>query len=160
MMVILVMTSRKARADRLVPHFKRDDKPAALAALQGQIGFSRIAGRVETPHIVAVFTNRGARLKSWRLKAYKDNHGDPLELVATELASTQPLPFSLQVPDPAATGTLNGALYKLQGTVPEGIQTAPTSQSECRLRLPSTRPRVSGATPIRRCARRSVAAVA
>ena len=43
--------------------------------------------RVETPHVVAVFTNRGARLKSWRLKAYKDNHGEPLELVATELAS-------------------------------------------------------------------------
>src|SRR5712671_5626000 len=26
--------------------------------------------RIETPHAVAVFTNRGARLKSWRLKQY------------------------------------------------------------------------------------------
>ncbi len=74
--------------------------------------------RVETPHVVAVFTNRGARLKSWRLKAYKDNHGEPLELVATELAATQPLPFSLRVADDATTGTLNGALYKVQGAVP------------------------------------------
>ena len=82
--------------------------------------------RVETPHVVAVFTNRGARLKSWRLKAYKDNHGEPLELVATELAATQPLPFSLRVADDATTGTLNGALYKVQGAVPEGVQNATT----------------------------------
>src|SRR5207237_564238 len=81
--------------------------------------------RVETPHVIAVFTNRGARLKSWRLKQYKDNHGDPLELVATELADTQPLPFSLRVPDETTTGTLNGALYKSQGAA-EGIQTRPT----------------------------------
>jgi YidC/Oxa1 family membrane protein insertase len=82
--------------------------------------------RVETPHVVAVFTNRGARLKSWRLKAYKDNQGDPLELVVTELAATQPLPFSLRVADDATTGTLNGALYKVQGAVPEGVQNATT----------------------------------
>src|SRR5262249_34838372 len=53
--------------------------------------------RVETPNIIAVFTNRGARLKSWRLKGYKDNRGEPLELVATELAATHPLPFSVRV---------------------------------------------------------------
>jgi YidC/Oxa1 family membrane protein insertase len=80
---------------------------------------------IETPHIIAVFTNRGARLKSWRLKAYKDNRGDPLELVATELVATQPLPFSLRVPDEATTGTLNGALYKVQGAAPENIKGAP-----------------------------------
>jgi len=79
---------------------------------------------IETPHVVAVFTNRGARLKSWRLKAYKDIHGEPLELVATELAGTHPLPFSLRVDDEAVTGTLNGALYKVQGSVPDGSQTA------------------------------------
>src|SRR5215475_2833651 len=81
--------------------------------------------RVETPNIIAVFTNRGARLKSWRLKGYKDNRGEPLELVATELAATHPLPFSLRVADEATTGTLNGALYKVQGSVPEMIQGAP-----------------------------------
>jgi YidC/Oxa1 family membrane protein insertase len=82
--------------------------------------------RVETPHVIAVFTNRGARLKSWRLKDYKDNHGEPLELVLTELASTEPLPFSLQVADTTTTGTLNGALYKVQSSVPAGVQHALT----------------------------------
>src|SRR5439155_16087123 len=81
--------------------------------------------RVENARVIAVFTNRGARLKSWRLKAYKDNHNEPLELVATELAATQPLPFSLRVPDDATTGTLNGAFYRVQGSA-EGIQTTPT----------------------------------
>src|SRR5262245_9532083 len=41
--------------------------------------------RLETPHVLAVFTSRGARLKSWRLKAYKDIRGEPLELVANEI---------------------------------------------------------------------------
>src|SRR5688500_11423651 len=55
--------------------------------------------RVETPHVIAVFTNRGGRLKSWRLKEYLNRQGQPLELVVTELATSQPLPFSLQTSD-------------------------------------------------------------
>ena len=83
------------------------------------------AVRVETPRIVAVFTNRGGRLKSWRLKAYKDIRGEPLELVATDLEASQPLPFSLRAADDATTGTLNGALYAVRGAPAEGvIQTA------------------------------------
>ena len=78
--------------------------------------------RIETAHLVAVFTNRGGRLKSWRLKSYKDIHGQPLELVATDLATSHPLPFSLRVPDEATTGTLNGALYKTQNSVPGAPQ--------------------------------------
>src|SRR6188472_3068906 len=34
---------------------------------------------VETPNVIAVFTNRGARLKSWKLKAYQDRNHEPLE---------------------------------------------------------------------------------
>ena len=45
--------------------------------------------RVETGDVIAVFTNRGARLKSWRLKHFKDQHNEPLELVAHDLAATQ-----------------------------------------------------------------------
>ena len=80
---------------------------------------------VETPHIIAVFTNRGGRLKSWRLKQYRDSKGEPLELVVTELATTHPLPFSLRVPDETTTRTLNGALYAVRGAPAGGVQTAP-----------------------------------
>lgn len=70
--------------------------------------------RLETPKAVAVFTNRGARLKSWALKDYRDHEGDPLELVDQSIAATHPLPFSLRVDDEAATTQLNGALYAVQ----------------------------------------------
>ena len=59
--------------------------------------------RVDTRDVIAVFTNRGARLKSWRLKHFLDQKNEPLELVATELAGTQPLPFSLTVNDAVVT---------------------------------------------------------
>src|SRR5437899_4663015 len=67
--------------------------------------------RVETRDVIAVLTNRGARVKSWRLKHYLDAKHEPLELVVTDLAATEPLPFSLRVPDDGVTATLNTALY-------------------------------------------------
>jgi len=70
--------------------------------------------RVETDNVIAVFTNRGGRLKSWRLKRYEDDHREPLELVANDLPADQPLPFSLRVPDAAQSTTLNGALYSVK----------------------------------------------
>jgi len=82
--------------------------------------------RVETDEVIAVFTNRGARLKSWRLKHYRDEKGEPLELVAGELGSAQPLPFSLRVPDDAATKTLNSALYEVK-SAPADATAAPSS---------------------------------
>jgi YidC/Oxa1 family membrane protein insertase len=71
--------------------------------------------RVETRDVVAVFTNRGARIKSWRLKHFFNAEHQPLELVASELAATHPLPFSLHTPDAAVTATLNGGLYHVSG---------------------------------------------
>ena len=70
--------------------------------------------RLETDEVIAIFTNRGGRLKGWRLKHYHDAKGEPLELVAGDLGSVQPLPFSLRVPDEAATRTLNDALYEVK----------------------------------------------
>lgn len=67
--------------------------------------------RIETANVIAVFTNRGGRLKSWRLKIYQDKNREPLELVTTELAGTHPLPFSLHTSDKPTTDRLNGALY-------------------------------------------------
>jgi YidC/Oxa1 family membrane protein insertase len=71
--------------------------------------------RIETRDVVAVFTNRGARIKSWRLKHFFNADKQPLELVATELAATHPLPFSLHTPDEGVSATLNGGLYRVSG---------------------------------------------
>jgi YidC/Oxa1 family membrane protein insertase len=75
--------------------------------------------RIETHDVIAVFTNEGGRLKSWRLKGYQDAQHQPLELVAQNLPPNQPLPFSLRVPDAAMTARLNSALYTVSGA-PEG----------------------------------------
>jgi YidC/Oxa1 family membrane protein insertase len=74
---------------------------------------------VETDALIAVFTNRGARLKSWRLKHYKDAKGEPQELIEnglsvpspTGILEQQPLPFSLNAPEATLTSALNHALY-------------------------------------------------
>ena len=66
--------------------------------------------RVETRDVIAVFTNRGARLKSWRLKRFFDQQRQPQELVANTLPG-QPLPFTLRVADEQASSTLTNALY-------------------------------------------------
>ncbi len=70
--------------------------------------------RIETDTVIAVFTNRGARLTSWRLKKYRNQlTGEPLELVENDLGETQTLPFSLRVDDAATTTALNSALYQV-----------------------------------------------
>ena len=80
--------------------------------------------RVETQDVVAVFTNRGARLKSWRLKKYFDQQKQPQELIEQQLG-THPLPFTLSAGDGQLDTTLNNALYSVT-EVPASPITAPT----------------------------------
>ncbi len=79
--------------------------------------------RVETRDVIAVFTNRGARLKSWRLKKYLDQDRKPQELIENQLP-TQPLPFTLRTGDDTLDATLNGALYT-SNTAPGQMITSP-----------------------------------
>src|SRR5258705_13291833 len=44
---------------------------------------------VETAKVTAVFTNRGGRLLHWRLKDYRDNRGDPVDLVPSGLPASE-----------------------------------------------------------------------
>jgi YidC/Oxa1 family membrane protein insertase len=61
--------------------------------------------------VEAVFTTRGATLKSWRLKNYKDGTGASLELVPSNVPGAL-RPFTLEVEDPALSATLREALFK------------------------------------------------
>jgi len=70
--------------------------------------------RVETNRVIAIFTNRGARLRSWRLKGYRDAQQQPLELIANDLPSGGVLPFELIVDDDAVTRALDNALYAVK----------------------------------------------
>src|SRR3954468_1936163 len=74
--------------------------------------------RVETRDVIAVFTNKGARLKSWRLKHYLDQQKQPQELI--EHLPSQPLPFTLRAGNDTSTTTANDALYTISGA-PTGV---------------------------------------
>ena len=56
-------------------------------------------------------TNRGAQVKSWLLKDYKDDQGHPLDLVNQAAATKFGYPLSLWTYDESLRGKLNSALY-------------------------------------------------
>ncbi len=84
---------------------------------------------VETKVVRAVFTNRGAHLKSWALKRYLDLHKKPQELVPQYLAAGEAKPFELAVDDAAATARMKAALFQLvsgPGEIIDATQQAQT----------------------------------
>jgi YidC/Oxa1 family membrane protein insertase len=58
-----------------------------------------------------VFTNRGARVKSWVLKKYTDDKGGPLELVNAAAAEKYGYPLTLWTYDAELRDKVNSALY-------------------------------------------------
>jgi YidC/Oxa1 family membrane protein insertase len=120
--------STPAPVPAALPSAAAESEPAVATAAKPIVSdASERDVRVETRDVIAVFTNRGARLKSWRLKHYQDEKHEPVELVSHEFGEKQPLPFSLRVPSETQTKTLNGALYSVTGA-PESSApvTAPT----------------------------------
>jgi YidC/Oxa1 family membrane protein insertase len=65
---------------------------------------------VENDLYQVTFSNRGGLVKSWILKTYKDEHGNPLELVS-KAAENYGYPMSLWTYDEAQRNKLNSALY-------------------------------------------------
>ncbi len=102
--------------------------PAAVAA-KGTASVPAKQAQAETETVIEnnvyriVFTNRGAQAKSWVLKNYKDDKGQPLELVNQEAAQQFGYPLSFYTYDQGLAGKLNGSLYVASAT---GTQPAPT----------------------------------
>ncbi len=92
----------------------------AATSLAGQVsipatGASRQASAeaetvVENDLYRVTFTNRGGLVKSWILKTYFDEHGNPLELVS-KAAENYGYPMSLWTYDEAQRNKINSALY-------------------------------------------------
>ncbi len=59
------------------------------------------------------FSNRGAVVKSWILKAYKDHAGQPLELVNLKALDKVPAPFAINFRNQAPAVDLNTALFQV-----------------------------------------------
>lgn len=68
--------------------------------------------RVEivAPEATIAFTNRGARLLSWRLASFRDSRGSPEEMVQTVPGG--PRPLDIETGDPTLDALLREALFK------------------------------------------------
>jgi len=71
------------------------------------------------------FTNRGAQVKSWILKKFKDDKGQLLELVNSAAAQKYGYPLSLWAYDEGQRNKLNSGLYQLAGKPEDGTLRAP-----------------------------------
>src|SRR5581483_3613213 len=66
---------------------------------------------IDTPLYTAKLSNQGGVLTSFRLKAYTDDKGQPLQLINQYAGSRVGWPLTLQTDDAALTDGLNKALY-------------------------------------------------
>ena len=66
---------------------------------------------IDTKQYHIVFTNRGATIRSWVLKGYRDNTGKPLELINPAVASIE-LAFAIEVKDRKLSIDPNSVLYQ------------------------------------------------
>lgn len=71
---------------------------------------------IETSLFKAIWSNKGAVLKSWRLKEHLDEEGEPLELISSRSAGLDRFPFILSTDDPSFDTLINNALYTVSNT--------------------------------------------
>jgi len=98
--------------------------PAAPAGAGAKVAAAESETVVENDLYKITFSNRGAQVKSWILKKYHDDKGNPLELVNTVAAAKYGYPLSLFSYDEGLRNRLNDALYVASAT---GEQRAPAS---------------------------------
>ena len=87
---------------------KRTPPPSGAAIKQASAETETV---VENDLYKITFSNRGALAKSWILKKYKDDKGNPLELVNHAAAERMGLPLSLWTYDESLRKKLNDVLY-------------------------------------------------
>src|SRR6516165_6134546 len=101
--------------------------PARLAVQQGS-NAEEIA--VESDLYRVTLSSEGAVVKSWVLKRYKDEKGEPLDVVNQAACDQLGYPGGLRLADQALNGRLNGALYVVRSGEP------PSAQARGTLRAP------------------------
>jgi YidC/Oxa1 family membrane protein insertase len=85
--------------------------PEAVGAAGEIQAASEVTSDIDTKLYHIVFTNRGAAIKSWVLKGYRDNAGKPLELIDPAAANLG-LPFTIDMRDQKLSVDPNTVLYQ------------------------------------------------
>jgi len=92
------------------PSPDRDASPPAAAAVTPVADEKERRVEVQAPDVALAFTNRGARLLSWRLLHFADPRGRPEEMV--QAVAGGPRPLDLETGDPAVDALLKEALFE------------------------------------------------
>jgi YidC/Oxa1 family membrane protein insertase len=97
-------------------------KPAKAATVATRQASTESETTIESDLYRVTFSNKGAQIKSWILKKFKDDKGAPLELVNTAASEKYGYPLSLWTYDENLRNQLNSALYVASSS---GTLTAP-----------------------------------
>jgi YidC/Oxa1 family membrane protein insertase len=114
-----VQVKEAAPAEAPAAPQKQAPAPAktARAAAPAQQAAERIVAEKEETHVLEtsvykiVFSNRGAVIRSWILKRYRDSNGNPVELVNAMAAPKAGWVYSYVFPGRKPATDLNGALF-------------------------------------------------
>ena len=96
-------------------------QPVAVPVKQGQGPTETV---FENEYYRVTVTNRGAVVKSWVLKKFKDNNGHELDLVNPTVAASLGYPISMFTYDPGLSKRINERLYVASAT---GAQSGPVT---------------------------------
>jgi YidC/Oxa1 family membrane protein insertase len=88
--------------------------PAPVAQIATTLGESSAREIVvETSKVKATFSNRGGVITHWILKEFRNDSGQPLDLVPAGAGADATKPFALSLDDKAQTTRLNDAIYRV-----------------------------------------------
>jgi YidC/Oxa1 family membrane protein insertase len=121
-----VQERAKTPADEAKPIPPVSTAPANPEAVAGQAEADIV---VDTPLYRAVWSNKGAVLKSWKLKKFKDSQKEDLDLVPALAFETDRYPLSLGLEDADLAGRLNTALFEPSAS---GLDLADGAKGELR----------------------------
>lgn len=103
----------------LTPVPARKLRPAKAAKLPVKEAGAETESVLENELYKITFTNRGGQVKSWILKKYKDDKGQPLDLVNATTAPVLGYPLSLFSYDKDLEKKLSESLYVASATGPQ-----------------------------------------
>jgi YidC/Oxa1 family membrane protein insertase len=105
---------KKIQLAPALPPSPEQKTPEAVAAApsQGQVSAPKESiVTLDTDYYHIDFSNRGAVVRSWILKKYKDSGQRPVDVVNSAAASVSGFPFSLTFKDHKPAADLNNSLY-------------------------------------------------
>ncbi len=93
------------------PPVPAEARPAEAQAFEQAEGGAEQQVLVDTSLYQAVWSNRGASLRSWKLKPHLDESKEGLELVSRRAAEVGTFPFFLETQDAELDRVANGSLF-------------------------------------------------